>query len=98
MRKTRVILTVALVATALCADRAAAATPVLRPQLTEAARSFADRLSSNLRRVIATVRLTPQRQSTGVVIASVPRRSVVAPVVHASQLSPFQFRLPPPVI
>jgi hypothetical protein len=99
MRRTRHVLAAVVVATALCADRAVAAAPsqVQRPQVS-LARSIADRLTGSFRRVVPVVRFVPsRREGTEPVL---PRRVVAretGTIVHASELSPFRFRLPPPV-
>src|SRR6266550_2295074 len=95
MKRSRYILTVALVATALCADRGVQAAQGVRPVIASAARGLAQRLTGSLRRTVICVRLTPAARQelrplvpTGVV-------SHIAPTVYASG-TPFQFRLPPP--
>lgn len=95
MRKLRVALTVALVTTAVCADRALAAAPALRPNITLAARQFADRLAVNLRQTVLAPRLRPERREEGASVVPMDQ-APARPVLHASELSPFQFRLPPP--
>lgn len=97
MRRTRQILAVVVVATALCADRTVTAAPQERPQATEGlARKLASRLTRSFRRSIAPLRLFSRR--TG------EKARLVASAIRASaggvsfQFSPFQFRLPPPVL
>jgi len=88
---------VTLVATALCADRALATPQAIRPEVsTPAARTFVRRLTVSLRRVLPGIRLVEARRENEL---SAP---AVAPTVDSRaavfvQLSPFQFRLPPPV-
>jgi hypothetical protein len=99
MRKTRTIVAVTLLATALCADRAVAGAPVGRAETTgEVTRGFAQRLTTSLRRVVPAVKL------------ELGRRQGMAPVVwrgddagsqvlaHSIVGDSFRFRLPPPVV
>jgi hypothetical protein len=102
MRRTRrKILAVMLVATALCADRGLASTPA-RPQAVVPAGSRAgrliDRLSRGLSRSVS-VTLPRQDRRPAEQVATPP----AAPVDRLSNaahrpVSPFQFRLPPPVV
>jgi hypothetical protein len=91
-RTTRQVIAVMVVATALCADRAVASAPHARVQ---PSRSFASRLATSLRQTVPpSVRLQPVRTLESV-------RSFPLPIGEAasgvrSELSPFQFRLPPP--
>ena len=83
------------VTTALCADRVANAAPVSRTQVAEMAGRLVMRLAQRLRRVVAAISQWQMRQR-GVMQA---RRPVLIPVpafVAPRQISPFQFRLPPP--
>jgi hypothetical protein len=88
---------VALVATALCADRAIAAAPELPQPQTSATPGLVSRLTTGLRRSISSVRIyQPQQES---LTASPLAASRIAPlplIVSHPALSPFQFRLPPP--
>jgi hypothetical protein len=98
MRHARHIIAVTLMATAICADRKATAVPAEPPAAHLAGRIIA-RLSLNLRRVLPAVNLYQPRFFHARAIAA-------KPVAFADQelsfspihLSPFQFRLPPPVI
>lgn len=101
MGRTRHILAVTLVATALCADRAVAATAAApeaaaRPTsgMMEMAGRLVSRLSSNFRRVVATVRIYEPRsqQAAPSFERAIPES---APIVQLP-ISPNQFRLPPP--
>lgn len=103
MRQARHVLMVALVATALCADRAVAAAPVGRTVArTQASSSvaglfagkFVRRLSRTLRQALPSVRLVETLSGTRPLFlaASVPQDLHIAPL----RLTPFQFRLPPP--
>jgi len=85
-----------LVATALCADRAVIANSAIRPE-TVPNSTLVGRLTVNLRRSVASVRLLEVRRDQdelAVVIPAWPQVCRFAPV----SLSPFQFRLPPPAI
>jgi hypothetical protein len=100
MGRTRHILAVTLVATALCADRAVAATAApeaaSRPTsgMMEMAGRLVSRLSSNFQRVVATVRIYEPRsqQNAPSFDRAIPES---APIVQLP-ISPNQFRLPPP--
>jgi hypothetical protein len=105
MGKARHILAVTLVATALCADRAAAAGACATAaatgsrtgngRVTSMAGRFVIRLSNNFRRAVPTIALRPGRslQAARSIEIAAPVRVVIAP----QQFDPFQFRLPPPV-
>ena len=91
------VLAVAFLATALCADRAIIAAPNLRPETTTGtlAGRLVARLSVNLRRVIPYVRVYQSRREETVreQAPALPPCASIAPLA----LSPFQFRLPPPL-
>ncbi|HTL30849.1 MAG TPA: hypothetical protein VL282_16580 [Tepidisphaeraceae bacterium] len=97
MTRIRQALAVALVATALCADRPATATPVERVQPESVATKLVEHLSVSFRRMAPAVRLDEVRR-TEVPTANAPlaiaSQSATAQHVH----SPFQFRLPPPIL
>ena len=99
MRKTRTVLAVALVATALCADRVAVAAPQ-GPQaasLTQVARRVVVRLTVSFRQAVPGVTIHEVRQegdAAGQRVAAVPATPLG---VHTVQGTPFQFRLPPPL-
>ena len=61
MRRTRQVIAVMVVATALCADRSVSAAPVLRPQSQGFARTFASKLTTSLRRAVASTRVESVR-------------------------------------
>ncbi len=85
-----------LVATALCADRAVIANPVVRPEPV-VSQTLVGRLTVSFRRSVAAVRfLEVRRDQDQLAVAPTvrPQVSTFAPV----SLSPFQFRLPPPAI
>jgi hypothetical protein len=103
MRKTRTIVAVTLLATALCADRAVARAATQASPRTEAgpvARSFAERLTVSLRRVVPAVRLHQGRQEAFAAVAwQGGLGDYRAPLAtHDAEGSPFQFRLPPPLV
>jgi hypothetical protein len=79
---------------ALCADRAAAAAPQVRPATAGVASRVIDRLALSLSRVVNSVRVIQTRTDATTIefIAAAPE-----PVLHHPPLSPFEFRLPPPV-
>ncbi len=107
MKRTRQAIAVALVATALCADRVVGAAPRVQPQAASMAASMAgrlvERLSGSLRRTVAAVRLVQARRDGpavcgGAALAGIALGGSAAPRIHASILSPIQFRLPPPLV
>ena len=98
MTRTRRILMVAFVATALSADRAIASTPTIRPQMAQAARKLAGRLMVLFRRSLsAASRLSALRRSGRQSRPRVFRLADLTQYFAPATLSPFQFRLPPPV-
>jgi hypothetical protein len=83
-----------VMAAALCADQTSAAAPQVRVQPSVASRVM-DRLSQSLRRVVPSVKVVETRRD-GDAIQSV----VIVPepvLVQQPALSPFHFRLPPPL-
>jgi hypothetical protein len=96
MKRTRQFIAVALVATALCADRAVAAAPEVRAEASVASR-IASRITSGFRRVVSTVRIYEPRQqlATSSPLAA-SRINYRAPSETHSTYCAFQFRLPPP--
>jgi hypothetical protein len=98
---TRRVLAVMAVTTALCADQAAMASPAGRDQgveIGQLASRLVSRLAQNFRRAMPAVLREPVRQPN----PADPSAPVIAPAVPLSvvraPLSPFQFRLPPPVL
>ena len=97
-----------MVTTALCADQAAVAVapPLARPQaadLVRAAEGFASRLASGLRRAADNLRApfacacpAKPQAATGRVIVRRPEEPDAVYAVRPP-ISPFQFRLPPPL-
>jgi hypothetical protein len=102
MRRTRHVLVMTLVATALCADRVTSAAPrVGSPQvqsdpIARLANHLATKLSRTLRRVVAVVRLSPSRREGVAPLIRLESLAAAPLGVHVAQGSPFQFRLPPP--
>src|SRR5256885_330891 len=105
MKRTRQVLVMTLVATALCADRVTAA-PQFRADLQSTAdpiarlaKHLATRLSVKFRRVVPSAvglhQARPQDAATPVVASRV---APSFPTLHATDASPFQFRLPPPTV
>src|SRR5437660_1562942 len=100
MRHARQVLAVALVATALCADRAASAAPVLRPQAIEKAGGIVRRLSARFSRVVQRIRLVQTRRegnsesASGQGIVGALQTTDLRPWLR---LIPAQFPFPPPV-
>jgi hypothetical protein len=98
MNRTRRILVVTFVATALFADRFGAAAPLIRPQMAQTVRQIAGRLVISFRRVVPSVRFNPLRREERLASATPVRLADTAQLVHPIEFSPFQFRLPPPVL
>jgi hypothetical protein len=98
MSKARHILAVVAVATALCADQAIAAAPLPKTQVAEMAARFVERLSQPFRRTVPSA-VRPLNSTRTVLGRPVlPPACVVVEVVRNCEFSPFQFRLPPPII
>ena len=102
MRKTRTLVAVTLLATALCADRRLASAATESSSRTEAgpvALGFARRLTVSLRRVVPAVRLHQGRQEGVAEVCSTAGGIERAQAgVRQGGGTPFQFRLPPPVV
>jgi hypothetical protein len=100
MRKTRTIVAVTLLATALCADRAVARTAgsSARVESGDVARGFAQRLTTSLRRVVPVVKLEPGRQQGMAPVAWGVDGGGPQVVPHRFVGDAFRFRLPPPVV
>jgi len=99
MKRTRHLIAVALVATALCADRAVASAPEVRAEGSVASR-IVSRLTSGLRRAVSsTVRIYQARfETTNSTPLAVSRISdALIAHVHPT-FSESEFRLPPPVL
>jgi hypothetical protein len=96
MKHARHVIAVTLMATAICADRIAPAAPA-QPPATHFTTRLIERLTTNLRRVLPAVTLyQPHRLGLGInarrPLAITDQAFFVAP-----SLSPFRFRLPPPL-
>lgn len=99
MRKTRTIVAVTLLATALCADRAVtSAAQGVRVESGPVARGFAQRLTVSLRRVVPAVKLDLSRREGFAPVARQGSLDGSQATPHGAQGTPFQFRLPPPVV
>lgn len=98
MRRYRNILAVTLVALALCADRATAAVPAVRPHISQVTRQVVREVTRRFQRVVPAVKIVQHRHDG---VARVPSDRVPTSVpagLHDSQGTPFQFRLPPPTV
>ncbi|MGA3065928.1 MAG: hypothetical protein ABSF29_03675 [Tepidisphaeraceae bacterium] len=96
MRRHRHIIAVTLLATALCADRMCLAAPAQRPT-PEMSGGIMKRLTVSLRRAMPPLRLyQPPAIASKTEIAPSPEPRPI-PVAAVIQLSPFNFRLPPPL-
>lgn len=97
-----------VVATALCADRVASAAPDLCPQpvrseaqvpqVVQLAGRLVSSLSRRFQRVVPSA-LMPETRQSALAAALCPRRLLPdqSLQVQTKPLSPFQFRLPPPL-
>src|ERR1051325_7607688 len=103
MRRTRQVIAVMMVATALCADRAVVAAP--QAGVVEAGNAaggargisgFVSRLTSNLQRAIPAPAVQPVRAQEHVQLQPLAIRQAASGV--RSDYAPFQFRLPPPAL
>jgi hypothetical protein len=95
MRRTKHVIAVVVVATALCADRSLSAAPTPRVESSSLARTLASKLTSSLRRAVApSVSVAPTRSEEQVQTFALPIHEEASGV--RSTFSPFQFRLPPP--
>ena len=96
MRRTRHVIAVMVVATALCADRAVAAAPASSSHArTATPKSLAARITTSFRQTLPSVRLQPSRTMESVAKHPLSIREEESGI--RSDFSPFQFRLPPPV-
>ncbi len=99
MPKLRRFVVIAMLGSALAADRVAVAAPVLRPQVINVARRFTRRLVVSFRRTIpaAAIREYRQRQDLA------PAQTITTVVADEPVPSPFDgspalYRLPPPAL
>jgi hypothetical protein len=97
MTRIRQALAVALVATALCADRPAVAAPLERAQPESVATKLFEQLSVTFRRMAPAVRLDEVHRGEVPVVARPTKPEPQLPRTQQT-LSPFQFRLPPPAL
>lgn len=101
MRKTRTLVAVTLLATALCADRSVAPAAEQSTRIeagpTNARQSFSERLTVSLRRTVPAVKLHAARQEGVTQLAAADVIEGGQPVVRWIIGGPFQFRLPPPL-
>jgi hypothetical protein len=97
LRATRQVLAVVAVTTALCADRMIQTAPASRTPVSEMASRLVMRLAQRLRRMVAAISPWQVRERTA---GRVHRPVfVLSPAfVAPRQISPFQFRLPPPAL
>src|SRR5947209_20033098 len=108
MKRTRQVLVMTLMATALCADRVVTTAPTLRESmatpsadpLARLATNLGRRFSGSFRRVTTQVARLHQDRRDETVGASTPAEPIAAvlPALHLAEGSPFQFRLPPPAL
>ena len=100
MNRTRGILVVMAMTTALCADQMAVAAPASGPraiEIGEIAQRVVTRLSESFRETVPTaIHEARQQNRPEDLTVCVAAPSPVAVVAH-QPASPFQFRLPPPI-
>jgi hypothetical protein len=97
MKQTRQVVAIALVAAALCADRAVASATPVRPQASSAAGRLVARLSTRFQRVVPAVRMYETRRD-GVIPTDSPQRPAAATAGYRLRLSPLLLTLPPPAV
>jgi hypothetical protein len=96
-RKTRQVLLALAVTTALCADHVSAAAPTLRPQVAELAGRIVTKLSHSFRQSVHVELPENVRRDA----PTVEKTMAVAPAsadLPYRFVSPFESRLPPPVL
>lgn len=93
----RKLVAVMIVTAALCADRAIAAAPTFSPAVGQIASRLVDRLARKLSVSVARVKFDEVRSDAGQTAAFTPTEPI-APVGVHRVASPFQFRLPPPLV
>jgi hypothetical protein len=102
-RRTRQVLAVVAVTTALCADQVVRAAPASasspsRTQVSELAGRIVQRLTVSFRRTVADAApVRPQTRATERCTVDRPETAATVRVEHRP-VSPFQFRLPPPTV
>src|SRR5688572_8488229 len=97
-QRTRQVLAVMAVTTALCADQVVAAAPALRPQVAHLAGRIVERLTLSFRRTVAAA--IPVRQDARRVTTASAGRTFLnrgAVCINRYAATPFEFRLPPPL-
>ena len=97
-RPARHVLTIALVATALCADRAVASAPALRPAVADVAGDLVTRLSVRFARVVPAVRVVEVRTFDRVEPSPTIRTDDLTSTGFTTRLLPQFLRLPPPAL
>jgi hypothetical protein len=98
MRKSLYLVAAALLAVTFCADRAMAATPAIRPEVVQLAEKLVNRLSESFSRTARCNAIFPQRQTISSALSLRPLPLAYSQPLVAQPISPFQFRLPPPVL
>lgn len=96
-RQTRQVLLALAVTTAVCADHVSAASPTLRPQVAQLAGRIVTKLSNSFRQVVSVEMPVHARDRSLPAAKPDPANAGAADVAHRP-VSPFQFRLPPPVL
>jgi|SRR6185437_4782765 len=96
MRRTKQVIAVMVVATALCADRSLSAAPQATAEPAGLARTLATKLTSSLRRTVAPVKVLSARFNEKSRELPLPIRKAQSGV--RVEMSPAQFRLPPPAL
>jgi hypothetical protein len=97
MRKTRHLIAVTLVATALCADRLAVATPTA-PPVAQLAGRLIQRLSGGFRQQLPSQRLYQPFRTSQRPMSLRPLASPEPILALSLKISPFHFSLPPPAL
>jgi hypothetical protein len=98
MNRSRHILAVLAVMVALCADQLASAAPLPKEPVVEIAARLVIRLSESFPRTVARD-VRPEVRSERFEAAATASPAPVADVIVAHRdVSPFQFRLPPPAL
>ena len=98
MSRARHILAVVAVTTALCADQVVAAAPMAPPQVAAMAARLVTRLSQTFRRTVPNAVRPAVRSQYAPAEAAAPTVQPDALRAINCELSPFQFRLPPPAL
>jgi len=98
MSKSRHILAVLAVTVALCADQFASAAPLAKAPVTEMAARLVIRLSQSFARTTSNDVRPEVRRPGAVPPVMTWNATMHEPVVAHQAVSPFQFRLPPPLL